>query len=531
MHSSAAFRSTRLLAASLATALGTAQTPPPPPPPAPTAAVPQLPELGPPAAVPEGAPPHLSRIDREGLRAHAYWLADDARHGRHTGSRGQLATAKYVAEHFAKVGLKPLGDKKTFVQSYPLQRTFLEAATSLTLGASKIDRDFAVVPAGDEAKIALSGKLVFCGNGSASQVPQGLTGKLPFVVLPPSRGGGAGADLQAVQRFADVAQQLAQQGATAGIVCLTGDSTSLANALNYRGLLPDHAQLRYGQGGSKLQTKVPLLVLPPAQSKLLFQHVGLALDDDGKPAGPPTGDKATGKLAIVIKSDDKGVGTNVVGVLEGTSKKAEAIVFSAHHDHVGRRLDGDVFNGADDNASGTAGLLELAEAFAQGGPRPERSLVFLSVSGEELGLWGSDWYASHPTWPLERITADINIDMIGRPGDKDGGTQMQITPSHEHAKFSSLVREAVGLGRHFGITFTSGDQYYERSDHYNFAKHGVPVVFFCDGEHPDYHQVTDTADRLDYVRMEGIARLAAWSGWLAATSKTRPQELGRQAGW
>ena len=206
-------------------------------------------------------------------------------------------------------------------------------------------------------------------------------------------------------------------------------------------------------------------------------------------------------------------------------------MFSAHHDHVGRRLDGDVFNGADDNASGTAGLLELAEAFAQGGPRPERSLVFLSVSGEELGLWGSEWYASHPTWPLERIVADINIDMIGRPGDKDGGTQMQITPSHEHAKFSTLVREAVGLARNFGITFTSGDQYYERSDHYNFAKNGVPVVFFCDGEHPDYHQVTDTADRLDYVRMEAIARLAAWSGWVAANSKGRPQELGKQPNW
>jgi Zn-dependent M28 family amino/carboxypeptidase len=206
-------------------------------------------------------------------------------------------------------------------------------------------------------------------------------------------------------------------------------------------------------------------------------------------------------------------------------------VFSAHHDHVGRRLDGDVFNGADDNASGTAGLLEIAEAFAQGGPRPERSIVFLSVSGEELGLWGSDWYAKHPTWPLAQITANVNIDMIGRPGTADDQTQLQITPSHEHPKFSSLVRSAVRLGSQFGITFTSGDTYYERSDHFNFAQNGVPVVFFCDGEHPDYHQVSDTADRLDYVRMEAIARLAAWSGWQVATEKARPQELGKQPGW
>ena len=157
--------------------------------------------------------------------------------------------------------------------------------------------------------------------------------------------------------------------------------------------------------------------------------------------------------------------------------------------------------------------------------------MFLSVSGEELGLWGSDWYAAHPTWPLAQIVADVNIDMIGRPGTGDDLTQMQITPSHQHPKFSSLVRAAVALGDRFGITFTSGDQYYERSDHFNFAKHGVPVVFFCDGEHPDYHQVSDTADRLDYVRMEAIARLAAWSGWQVAVDKARPQELGKQPGW
>jgi hypothetical protein len=503
---------------------------PPAAPPAP-AASPALPELGEPAALPDGAPPHLARVERQGLRTHAYWLADDARAGRHTGSKGQVATAKYVAEHFQKLGLKPLGDKKTFVQSYPLQRTWLDAATSLSFGTTKIDKDFAVLTSGDEVKVTLAGKFVWCGNGSGSQVPAGLAGKLPVVALPPGRSGGAGADLQAVQRFADIAEQLAKQGATAGIVCLCGDGGSLANTLNYRGLQFDHALLRYGASGRTFTTKVPLFVLSPQQGKLLLAHLGVTLDADGKPQGEPSQDKAAGKLGIVVKSDDKAVGTNVCAVLEGTSKKGEAVVISAHHDHVGRRLDGDVFNGADDNASGTAALLELAEAFAQGGPRPERSLVFLSVSGEELGLWGSDWYASHPTWPLDKIVANVNIDMIGRAGGSDGTTRMQITPSHEHAKFSTLVREAVALGARFGIEFQSGDTYYERSDHYNFAKHGVPVVFFCDGEHPDYHQVGDSADRLDYVRMEAVARLAAFCVWATANGKARPQELGKQPGW
>jgi Zn-dependent M28 family amino/carboxypeptidase len=158
--------------------------------------------------------------------------------------------------------------------------------------------------------------------------------------------------------------------------------------------------------------------------------------------------------------------------------------------------------------------------------------VFLSVSGEELGLWGSDWYGDHPTWPLARIVADINIDMIGRAGGADGEPiAMQITPSHQHEKFSSIVRDAVALGQKFEIAFTSGDTYYTRSDHFNFARRGVPVVFFCDGEHPDYHMVTDTADRLDYRKMEAIARLAFWTGWNVANAKAKPKNLGVQPSW
>lgn len=512
-------------------AVAVAQTPGNAPAAGGTAAAPALPDLGPPAAPPEGAPPHVAKIDRDGLRAHAYWLADDARAGRYTTSVGQQATAKYVADHWKKLGLKPLGDKG-WLQTYPLQRTWLDGSTSLAFGTTKASRDLAVLAAG-EAKIALSGRFVWCGNGAASNVPAGLAGRIPVVALGAGGGSGVGNDLQAVQRFLDVAEQLHQQGASAGVVCLLGDKTSLGNTLNYRALLPDHPQLRYGNGRERgLPVKLPLLVLSAAQGKALLAHMGVAVSDDGALDDGKLDEKAAGKLSIVVKADDKGVGSNVVGVLEGTTKKSEAIVFSAHHDHVGRRLDGDAFNGADDNASGTSGLLEIAEAFALGGPRPARSIVFLSVSGEELGLWGSDWYSAHPTWPLDKIVADVNIDMIGRAGGEDGGPiAMQVTPSHAHEQYNSIVRDAVALAKGFGVAFTSGDTYYARSDHYNFAKVGVPVVFFCDGEHPDYHQVTDTPDRLRYDRMEAVARLAFWTGWNVANDKARPTTLGKQADW
>jgi Zn-dependent M28 family amino/carboxypeptidase len=511
-----------LLAWLAATAAAVAQT-----------SAPTAPALGEPAALPAGAPPHLARIERAGLHQHVAWLADDARGGRYTTSAGQIATVKYVAEQFKKLGLAPLGEKG-FVQHYPLRRTALANAT-LTFGATRVDRDLAVLAAGP-LQIALAGRFVACGNGAPDAVPDGLAGRIPLVVLARGGGGGAGGagqDLQAVQRYVDIARQLHGKGATAGVVCLLDDQGPLANTLNYRGLLPDHPQLHYGNGnGRGLDVRIPLLVLSAAQSRALLAHVGLARPDEGTAAAPVPDEKATGKLALVVAADDKATGSNVVAVLHGTTRKHEAVVFSAHHDHVGRRLDGDVFNGADDNASGTAGLLEIAEAFAKGGPRPARSIVFLSVSGEELGLWGSDWYAAHPTWPLARTVADVNIDMIGRAGAGEGGAiELQVTPSHAHAKYSSMVRDAVGLAQHFGIRMSSGDAYYARSDHFNFAKNGVPVVFFCDGEHPDYHQVSDTADRLHYDRMEAVARLAFWTGWQAANAKERPQELGAQPGW
>ncbi len=509
-----------------------------------TTTTPALPELGPAAALPEGAPALLEHIDRGDLRTHAYWLADDARAGRYTSSAGQQATADYVAAHFAKLGLLPLGDKKGFVQSYPLQRVYLDKSTALTIGGKKLNTDFAVLHASGKDKINLSGRFAWCGNGSPDQVQGGLARKIPLVVLSkprPRDAGetgarqGPGNDLQAVTRYVNIAQQLANKGADAGVVCLLDDQGSFGNTLNYRGLLPDHAQLRYGSGGRELGMRIPLLILSAAQSRLLLDHVGVELDEDGAPKTAITNDKATGKLTIVVKEDDKAKAGNVVAYLPGTTKKSEAIVFSAHHDHVGRRLDGDVFNGADDNASGTSGLLEIAAAFAKSEVEPARSVIFLSVSGEELGLWGSHWFSENPTWALDKIVADINIDMIGRAvtdADKVGSGKigMQITPSADHAKFSTLVQNGVSIGAKFGITFTSGDQYYERSDHYNFARLGVPVVFFCDGEHPDYHKVTDSADRLDYVSMEAIARTACWTGWEAANDKERPRELGRQSG-
>lgn len=489
-----------------------------------------LPPIGQPAPPPDDAPPHLQLIDRDDLRRHAYWLADDERKGRYTSSAGQQATVEYIAAHFKQLGLKPLGDKKGYLQHYPLQATYLHKSTQLSFGKHKIADGFAVLPVDDDDKESLSGAFVWCGNGTTDDLPSIGRRQIPLVVLHGIReGGGTGNDLRAVNRYRAIATKLANMGARAALICLLDDNTPAGNTLSYHALLPDHPRLQYGSSKKQGVVRIPLFIIGRERSRALFEHVGIELDDQGGPKTAPKKTKATGKLTIRVAVDAKSGADNVCAVLEGKSK--EAVVFSAHHDHIGYRVDGDSFNGADDNASGTAGLLEIAEAFAKGGEPPQRSIIFLSVSGEELGLWGSAWWADHPTWPLGRIVANINIDMIGRAGGTDDAIAMQVTPSHAHAKYSTMVRDAVALGAKFGIEWSSGDQYYARSDHYNFAQKGIPVVFFCDGEHPDYHQVSDHADKLHYGRMEAVARLAFWTGWNVANAKGRPQQLGSQANW
>jgi len=485
-----------------------------------------------PAPLPEGAPPRMARIDRAELRTHAMWLADDARRGRLTGSKGQQEAAKYVADRFKELGLKPLGDKKGYLQHYPLEKVSLEASTSLSFGATKLNTGLAVFASGDADRLALSGRFAWCGGGKPEELPQALKGRIPVVALrTPPRGQGTVADFGALQRIADIAREAASREAAAIVIALLDDQGAFANAINYGALQPEHPVLRFqGQGREAQKPRIPVMVLNKENGAKLLEHLQVTLGDDGKLV-PPATEKATGKLALGVRTDPKATASNVVAVLEGRELAREAIVYSAHMDHVGMRMDGEVFNGADDNASGSAGMLEIAQAFATAKEKPRRSVIFLSVSGEELGLWGSEFYSDNPTWPLESIVANINTDMIGRSGPESGEKEVTVTPSNRHEMFSTLVQRSAVLADEFGMTFSSGDKYYSRSDHYNFARKGIPVVFFCNGEHEDYHQVTDHPEKLDVPKMERIARLAYWTGWATANDDERPRKLGKQAEW
>jgi hypothetical protein len=506
------------------------------------------------AALPEGAPAAMARIDIEGLRAHAFHFASDELGGRYTGTAGQVAAAEYVASRLEELGFEPMGDPKgeegrSYFQAYPVQKTYLDTDnTGLDLGGEEYGDGFGVLAsrAGDGA-IDVDGKIVYLGYGARGELPEQLgEGEIPLVLLRTRSRAGMRTEAQfmmglgAFGKARQIAARLVQAGAPCVLFGVLHDDSGTGEMLNYAGLLPGKPLLQFGNDAgmagmvAQMRVDVPMVFLSRARTLAALASTGHAVGADDEVVATEEGGEvdASARVRIAVVTDADARALNVCGVLRGSDEtlRDEAVVFSAHMDHMGTRVDGDVFNGADDNASGSAAFLEVAEAFAAG-ERPRRSVIFLSVSGEELGLWGSKHYSENPTWDVESLVANVNIDMIGRVAELSGANEISITPSFRHPKFSSIARGAAGLAARFGMGLTNGDQFYERSDHYNFAVKGVPVVFFCDGEHEDYHQVTDTADKLDYEKIQKVARLAYWIGHEVANDDERPREIGRQASW
>jgi len=215
-------------------------------------------------------------------------------------------------------------------------------------------------------------------------------------------------------------------------------------------------------------------------------------------------------------------GRNVLGFIEGSDLKDEVVVVSAHYDHLGKRGN-DIFNGADDNGSGTSTVLDIAQAFQlakEAGNGPRRSLLFLLVTGEEKGLLGSQWYAENPTIDLPNIVANVNVDMIGRIDDEHtDGNYVYVIGSDRLSTDLHMINEKANTDytqMTLDYTYNSEEdpnRYYYRSDHYNFAKNNIPVIFYFNGTHDDYHQPSDTPDKIEYDLLENRTRLVFHTAW------------------
>ena len=226
-------------------------------------------------------------------------------------------------------------------------------------------------------------------------------------------------------------------------------------------------------------------------------------------------------------SNNIGPSENVLAYIEGSEKPNEVIIISAHLDHLGISEEGDIFNGADDDGSGTVAIMEIAQAFKKAkdeGHGPKRSILFLHFTAEEIGKQGSDYYSKHPIFPLENTIVNLNIDMIGRVDDihKDNPNYIYVIGADRISKELHYLSEKVNN------TFTNialdyrynaendRNHYYTRSDHYTFAIKGIPVIFYFNGEHADYHKATDTPDKINYQLLQNRTRLIFATAWQIA---------------
>lgn len=230
--------------------------------------------------------------------------------------------------------------------------------------------------------------------------------------------------------------------------------------------------------------------------------------------------------------NDPKASENVLAYIKGSQKPDEIIVISAHLDHVGMDSKGNVFNGADDDGSGTVALLEMAQAFNQAvkdGNGPKRSILFLHVTGEEIGLYGSRYYTENPIFPLKNTVCNLNIDMIGRidPDKKDNPNYVYLIGSN------MLSQELQDISTEMNDKYTQMEldykfddpndpnRFFYRSDHYNFAKNNIPIIFYFNGVHEDYHKITDTPDKIEYDLMTTRTKLIFLTAWEVANRENR----------
>ena len=295
---------------------------------------------------------------------------------------------------------------------------------------------------------------------------------------------------------------------------------------NVRHLLEKSSIKLEGENSSKL---IPNFYISTEMANAMFSAANAKGDaisikkKIGKKGNPLSFNVNTDIVIDVNRDSEKITSENVLGYIEGSDLKDELLVLTAHYDHLGR--DGEkIYNGADDDGSGTVAIMELAEAFAmakKGGHGPRRSVLFMTVAGEEKGLLGSRYYTENPIFPLENTIADLNIDMIGRLDsvhrDKPDyvyliGTDKLSTELHNISEEANEKYIDLEIDYTFNATDDPNGFYY-RSDHYNFVKNNIPVIFYFNGVHEDYHKPTDTVDKINFDKMEKITRLVFFTAW------------------
>ncbi|NIR52221.1 M20/M25/M40 family metallo-hydrolase [candidate division KSB1 bacterium] len=483
----------------------------------------------------------IDSIRPDDVRRHIDFIASDSLKGRNTPSEGLDIAADYLAEQFEAFGLKPL--KASYSQEFDLNRVRLGEQNAFKLsmpdGSEKrfrIRREF--MPFEYTANKVVEAELTFVGYGiSASEFRYDdygdidVSGKIVVILKHEPGEKDPESPFEGVKNSTygqmNTKVELAIERGAAGMIVVN-------DPFNHRSLRPR------GFPWPSLYRKIPNAAIPYTLSitegeKIPVIHAGKSFiravfgSVDSLEAiqkridanlQPNSFNLENFTASIQTSTEVESEATqNVVAIWEGSDPelKKQAIVIGAHYDHVGYKKDevkpGEdyIFNGADDNASGTVGLLEVAEAFSLAG-HPKRSVIFIAFAGEEKGLFGSRYYVAKPLWPLSKTKAMVNMDMIGR-NEGDRVSIIGYSHSPELNQINTEENKYVGLDLRY-----DGEQYFRRSDQFSFARKGIPVLFYNTGTHADYHQVSDNPDKINEGKIAMICRLVFRTAWRAANT-------------
>lgn len=446
-------------------------------------------------------------------------LASDAMEGRETGKRGQKMAAAFISAHFEELGLIA-----------PVNGGYQQAVELYTTGTPKISvksqagelkefEEYTYYGSG-ESKGTETLELVFAGKGSEQDLTGlDVKGKAVAILM----------DANASLRNNTAITTLRDKGAL--LVVAFTDNQEEFNQLT-------SMMKRFSSGrlsmSNKASANLGMFVVSPVVSEKLLKTSA----DKLKKA---VADKKVAKvkpssISFSISQTFNPLKTsNVLGFLEGTDKKDEIVVITSHYDHIGMLPSGDgdrINNGADDDGSGTVAVMQLAKAFTQAkkeGKGPRRSILFMTVTGEEKGLLGSDYYTKNPIYPLANTVVNLNIDMIGRTDPQHKGS----TPYVYMIGSDRLSTELHNLSESTNNTYTKlafdytynaedhPDRIYYRSDHWNFAKNNIPIIFYFDGIHEDYHKPSDEVDKIEFDLLKQRAELVFYTTWEIANRDNR----------
>jgi hypothetical protein len=513
----------------------------------------------------------VDTISAAQLRNYLSFIASDEMEGRDTPSRGLDTTAKFIAMNLERWGFKPAGDDGTFFQKITLRRDFLDGAhSSAEINGQKFIYGEDFLP--NAVGATLTGPLVYVGHGwvvKAKNIDayKGVDVKDKIIVV-------FGEGLPQGVTRADLTGKMGEDWSSPSVYAQQHGAKGILAIADYGMLLRwEQARQRLSSGllarpqvekfMNQAVLAVPVVGLSPKMATALFQgekysaatlmSYGSGVEPMPVPAGngPPVtvtlpfelnaGKKVT--FTIAAKSE-RPMTQNVVAVWEGVDPvlKSEYVALGAHYDHVGigNPVNGDsIYNGADDDGSGTTALLSMAEAVSHAQQKPKRSILFVWHCGEEKGLWGSRYFTDYPTIPLDHIVAQLNIDMIGR-SKKEGDTNTRnanlsgpnqiyvigsTMMSTELGKLSETVNKSY-LNLQYDLRYddpADPNRFFFRSDHYRYALKGIPIIFYFDGVHEDYHRPGDEPQKIDYEKMEKVTRTIYMTLWEVANLPVRPK--------